>query len=206
MPVNIKVTVVISKRLQEAASRAPQVVLNHLRKAMNASILETETRIKEYITEIGLIKDGRLRNSIHGRIVSANIRQIKGEVATANVKYARIQEYGGTIVPKNGQALAIPFNKESAQVQMYGSLRNVEGLYVIRRGANEGFGGAAFLVSSKNPKLGWTLVKSVYIKEKRYMRTGFDRARPRILEFFRLATQRALKAVFGVGEGTASDE
>jgi hypothetical protein len=194
MPINVKVTVVISRKLKEATQRSPQIVLQHLNRAMSASALWTETKIKEFITEIGLVDTGLLRSRVHGRVVSANIRQVKGEVATNNVKYARIHEYGGTILPKNGRALAIPFNKASALIQATaGSLRNVPGLYVV-----SGQGRAnAFLYQSGNPRVGWTLVKSVYIREKRFMRTGLQRAMPRIKELFHKATQRALRAVFG---------
>lgn len=193
--VNFKLTVVIPKHLKEAGLVAPQVVTKWLRWAMNASVLTTETKIKEYVTEIGLVDTGLLRGRIHGNVKSVSVYQTVGEVATNNVKYARIHEYGGTIRAKNGGALAVPWNKESALLAAGGSLRRLAGLFVIRKD------GKALLVSSQNARIGWTLVKSVTIREKRYMRTGLDRAKPDIFKFFRVAAQKAMSAVFGKGEG-----
>lgn len=196
MPVGIKVTVEVSRKLREAASRGPQIVLGYLRGAMNASVLTVETEIKEYMTEIGLVDTGLMRSRVHGRVVSAQIHSTVGEVAI-NDKRGHIHEYGGTIVPKNGGgALAIPFNKESAQIQAAaGTLRNVSGLYTVRSG------GHAFLFKSGSPHIGWTLVKSVHIHEKRFMRTGLARAMPKVREFFQKGTEAALNAVLGKGTG-----
>lgn len=196
-PMTIGVTVILSRKLKDAMRVAPTVVRSALHTAMQASVLETETSIKKFITEIGLVDVGRLRSSIHGRVLAVNIHQTTGEVATTNVKYARIHEYGGTISAKPGKALAIPFNKQSALIQMQsGGLRNVKGLYVIRRA-----GGNAFLFRSGDSSVGWTLVKSVKISEKRYMRTGLERAMPRVKQFFHTVTNRALKQVFGGDDG-----
>lgn len=195
MPVNIKVRVVIPRRLKEAARQAPQILLAEMLKAMNASILWTTTKIKEYITEIGLIDTGYLRNRIHGRVRSVSIHQMIGEVAATNVKYGPIHEYGGIISAKAGKALAIPFNKRSAKIQAAaGTLRNVANLFVVKSK-----GGTPLLLSSDDPTIGWTLVKSVRIREKRFMRTGLQRAMPRIKGFFRQATARAMERMFGRG-------
>lgn len=196
MPVNIRVTVVVPRRLKESARQAPQLLIAEMLKAMNASILWTTTKIKEFITEIRLIDTGYLRNRIHGRVRSVSIHQTVGEVAATNVKYGPIHEYGGIISAKAGKALAIPFNKRSARIQAAaGTLRNVGGLFVINSK-----GGTPLLLSKTDPGIGWTLVKSVRIREKRFMRTGLQRALPRIKEFFRQAAARAMRQIFGRGE------
>jgi hypothetical protein len=72
------------------------------------------------------------RSGVLGRSLTAKVvrqQQVIHASVTSEVIYARIQEYGGTIVPKNAKALTIPMG-----IHKYSGVRarDVPGLFVYR--------------------------------------------------------------------------
>ena len=75
-----------------------------------------------------LMLTGRLRNSI--AFTSEQFRVVIG----TNLRYARIQQEGGTITGKGGKMLAIPLTREARRLAVgVRSLREIEGLQFIPR-------------------------------------------------------------------------
>lgn len=161
---------------------------------MQSSVLYTVGRVRWYMTQIGLVDTGRLRNSIAGqseRVVGG----VRGTIGT-NVKYARIHEYGGTIRPRNARALAIPITPQAKRLSIamsatgLSSLRQFSDMYVRQRD------GRAFLHSRSQRNVVFVLKRSVKIREKAYLRIGLKQAVPRIAALFQAAAGRALRRIF----------
>jgi hypothetical protein len=66
-------------------------------------------------------RTGRLRRSLNHVVTGSSVSDLKLSITSAGVSYARVQEFGGVIRPKNGRFLAIPTeaNKTSAGVAKY---------------------------------------------------------------------------------------
>lgn len=149
--------------------RAPQILIEELRRALELVLQIVKTEIRKQISSIHLIDTGRLRNSIHGEVISVTARSFRGEVApNGDVVYASIHERGGRIVPKNGRVLVwtdkgvdrpAPGDKEG-----WKALRKQGVVHVAR---------------------------SVTIQAKHYMRDGLQNAKPRIKGLFSKAVARA---------------
>lgn len=123
------------------------------------------------------VRSGRLRGSVSTRLAAGFGAQVltlsAGSSTRADLRYAGIQEEGGTIKPRRGKFLAIPLGpaKTGAGVPRFASPRDVPGLrYQPIRGGlqallvKDGGGRAARAVP-------WfLLVRSVRITGKHYMR------------------------------------
>ena len=61
------------------------------------------------------VRSGRLRSSVAARVETASDAvaelHLRAGGGTGNVRYARIHEYGGTILPIRGKGLAIPVGR-----------------------------------------------------------------------------------------------
>lgn len=87
--------------------------IENIGKARTRALLRILTllqgNIREQIRKKGLINTGNLLNSINYEVN----RDGSGEVGPRGVKYAAIQELGGTIRPKDARALTVPLIKEA---------------------------------------------------------------------------------------------
>ena len=123
------------------------------------------------------VRSGRLWSSIRSEVKSTrggvDIRLMAGgSSAGGQVRYARIQEKGGTITPKRAKMLAIPLPlaKTPAGVSRYKSPRDVGGLVLIRSGA----GNLILLKPGVGPY--YVLKRKVTIKGKHYLRDAMREA------------------------------
>ncbi len=101
------------------------------------------------------------------------------------VPYARIQELGGTIVPRKGKALAVPIGAEGRKAarDAGGSLRSLDLIFIKRKG-----GQAPLLAKSirggKGIKPLFILVRSVTLPARPYLKPAAQLARPKIRKQF----------------------
>ena len=123
------------------------------------------------------VRTGRLRNSIFSQLTtSRDGLTIKlsagGAVGGKPVRYARIQERGGTITPKNGKWLAAPFGPAltAAGVPRFTSAR----AYGDQLRFQQFRGNLAGLIHRDSGEIYYFLFKSVTIKPKWYMRDAFE--------------------------------
>lgn len=56
-------------------------------------------------------RTGFLKKSIGYSVTGSSLGELELRVYSAGIKYANLQEYGGTITPKNGRYLALPIGK-----------------------------------------------------------------------------------------------
>lgn len=146
---------------------------------------------------------GRLAGSFRSRISGKKINTIRMRVFTAS-KYAAIQEFGGTIRPKNRQWLTIPM---PAVLTKTGRARGSAGdyydepghtwvqrdpddgqLYIWRQSEAKGRGK---VLAYKIEKL-FRLVKSVTLKPRLGFRKTFEDERPGYLQALEKATRESL--------------
>lgn len=115
-----------AERLGGVSARAAK----RLRKQLTASALDAETYAKLNATGAPKVRTDRLRSSIQGRVKDLTISLRAGGTA---VRYARIQEYGGTVRPRRSRFLAVPLDaaKTGAGVSRYASPRDVPDTYII---------------------------------------------------------------------------
>lgn len=144
---------------------------------------------------------GRLRNSIQ-KTPPANGTTIVG----TNEKYARIQEYGGTIRPTTKQYLTVPTNVDAAKLRArHQSLRDVKGLRFAT------MFGKKFLIKGpkKRPRIMFVLVRSVTLPARPYLRpvttnqAARDRIRKAFISGFRFEIRQAFKAAAAAGAPAA---
>lgn len=98
-----------------APSGTPWKPLSPLRSLQqNAKATKSKSEIKKlgksYTPHKILNDTGTLKNSVSVRGAGGSVQGIDGDEVTlgTNVPYAAIQNFGGTIIPKNGKTLAFP--------------------------------------------------------------------------------------------------
>lgn len=170
---HLKLTVQFSKGAREDLAHAPEIMAEELRRGLNEALLILESAAKKQITRIGLIDTGRLRSSIHSEVLRVDAAGFSGVVQTGSeVVYARIHEYGGTIVPKTAKVLAwvdkgilrpAPDDKER-----WKALRAVGAAHYARQ---------------------------VTVRAKHYMRDALENARPDIRRVIRRAARQGLTRI-----------
>lgn len=109
-----------------------------------------------------------LARSIHWEILEADNVHVVVGVGT-DLEYAKIQEYGGTIVPKEKQFLAVPLTEGGRAIE---GARNFEGLRVVM-----GKSGQSGVLVDKQGTAHYALVRSVTIPAQPYLRPGLDQNR-----------------------------
>lgn len=174
-------TLALVDAMKTRALSVPPAVKEAMQVTALALVSDMKVRMRSATGTVG-IRSGNLRNQLTQRtdLVGMVIKTDIGD----SVKYARIQEYGGTITPTRAQYLAIPVGPAltAAGVSKYASPREVPGLFVIRSK-----GGTLLLVRKDGQQLVtyFVLKKSVTLKPKLGLRDA-------IRKFF-------------VGEGTRFD-
>lgn len=156
-----------------------------IRGEMVATMKDAEGRSTSLARERMHVRTGLLSRSIAGDVTdTAAGYDLHHRAGDAQVKYARIQEEGGTILPKKGRFLAIPTGAAltpSGNPRFPGGPRTAGPLRFIPIR-----GGAAGLLVRDVPgtkrkgarsEILFRLVRRVNIRSKHYMRDGFDAAR-----------------------------
>ena len=171
-------TTLTPKQFARAIKKAGrELVHQEISRTMTMAALDTEARAKLNATNLLRVRSGRLRNSIvsHALFNAAGPNSgwelILKAGNTNDVRYARIQEEGGTIRAKNAKFLAIPLDPgpavTGAGVSRYSSPRQVPGLHVQGRGQR------LRLVDGEG-RTWYVLRRSVNIKPKLYLRRALD--------------------------------
>ena len=149
------------------------LVLNEL----TGSAIDMELRADQNLTERRRRRTGNLARSIEGGTRTKGTIStmfLAGGGGTHQVKYARLQEEGGTVRPKKGQWLAYPMRggpaETAAGVPRYKSPRQVQGLRFARVGSSGG--GKAVLLKDK--QIWFVLVRSATIQPSWFLRDAFQ--------------------------------
>lgn len=100
------------------------------------------------------------------------------------VPYARIQELGGTIVPRKGRALAVPIGAEGRKAarDAGGSIRSLNLIYIKRKGGQAPL--LAKSIGGNAIKPLFILLKSVTLPARPYLKPAAQLARPQIRKQF----------------------
>lgn len=169
-----KETDVFSKRLSFQVFRA-------------LSLLEME--IKNNIRKgAGLhVRSGALLNSVKKEMFETSGGVIYGEVGPEGIPYAAIHEFGGTVVPKNKQFLAIPSDlNRRPDGQPRFTTSDLMGRSFIKNGT-------IFLKEGKNVLPMFFLKKSVEIPARPYLATAIASKKEEIFKEFGLFLQLSFK-------------
>jgi len=124
--------------------------------------------------ELGLVMrnpgQGGLADAVHGWMIDPlaplGAIGVSGNHPAAN--YATIQEYGGTITPKNAKALAVPISDEA---KLFGSPRDMQGLVMIKR---PGKPPLLCRVLGDRVEVHWVLLSSVTIEPTHWLSRGVE--------------------------------
>lgn len=127
-----------------------------------------------------------LSRSITREVLESTATRVEIGIGT-DVEYAAIQEFGGTIVPKGKQYLAVPLTDEARR---YANASGFPGLK-----PRFGRGGQSGALVDDSGVAQYALVKSVTIPAQPYLRPALDQnrnaAKNEIREVLRLVIQRA---------------
>ncbi len=158
------------KVLEQLGRVSSNLAAQGLSNAVAAGAKYLESAVKLNIREVqngghkGLIDTGNYINSWGSRVTRADANSAEAEVTT-NVVYGPIHEFGGTIVPRNARALAIPRTAEARKV---GSPRNMPELVFVRVRS-----GQMFLMDAAG-RIQYVLVGAVRIPARPHVRPAFD--------------------------------
>lgn len=201
----------MSRTLSQASIALSRAAAGGLRQELMRQLLRpvltAEALAKANATTSPKVRGGTLRRSIASRLEEDGAAVVAtltaGKDGSSAERYARLQEQGGRIVPKNGRFLAIPVDSLStrAGVARVLSPREIPGLrFVPIRG-----GAAGLLVrdvAGKGKKgaraeILFRLVRSVNVPATHYLGRAVDELRERGAE----AVQAALRDASGVTDG-----
>lgn len=146
--------------------------------------LAAERDAKRNATTAPRVRTGRLRSSIASSVEAAGeslslVLRAGGVGTDKDVKYARLQELGGTVRPIKGKYLAIPVGpaKTAAGVSRYASPRDVPGLVFVQSLKGQpllvqltGKGGKAKVT------VWYVLRRSVTVRARPYLKPAIDAA------------------------------
>jgi len=170
------------ERLQEwslRVQRAGPAIALAIGKVATKIALDGERNAKINATTRMRKRTGHLRRSIQGRTKRASEDVIEvhvsagGTAALGTIKYARIQELGGTVRPKTARMLAIPLGPAltAAGVNRRTSPRDNPNLVLIKSRA-----GRLLLIDKYTGVPFYVLKHQVEIKPKYYLRDGLKKA------------------------------
>ena len=111
-------------------------------------------------------KTRTLARSIHQETSKASRKSVELDIGT-NLEYAAMQEFGGTVVPKKAQFLAIP---QTGGAEAVGSPLNYPGNLVPIFWT----GGSSGVLMDDSGEVQYVLVRSAVIPAHPYMRPAFD--------------------------------
>ncbi len=197
-------------RFDEAMKQAPEALFKHLLKALDdwSRSFATNTMARQAKRAFRTSKPGGIAGSFKSNTFGKSLNDLRSLVFTTN-KYARIQEFGGTIVPKNRQYLSIPLSGAMqgprAQRRARGSARSFgyEKTFVQEVGGKP----YVFIKTGKRRPAGWTpgqrdpsiqplfaLVKQVQLDPRLGFFATWEREKPAF-------TKQVMKAVDAALDG-----
>lgn len=151
----------LAKKLEQITDE--MVAANSLELAGHAGAMPIINEAKQKVRK----KTRTLSRSIHSETAQKRRSLVEIDIGT-DVVYARIHEYGGTIRPKKGKYLAIPW---SSTAKALVSPRNYGGKLVK----------AGMTLQDSEGTVHWILALSVTITAQPYMRPAFDHQSERAL-------------------------
>ena len=185
------------KRL-EASSGAFQTLV---RRTLQTTVLKAEAKAKLRVTGGSPLhtRSGRLRSSIKAGLrgqatggpqaVVEGFLRAGGTTAGGQVKYARIHELGGDIVPKNAKFLAIPTGaQKTASGVSRGGPRQTPGLAFVQGGSGPA------LVNTATGAAHFLLRRHVRIPARPYLRPSMKEAAAQLPSSLAPLLARSLKA------------
>lgn len=100
-------------RVQTAIRRQPDRLYPHMRTEFQNWGIDWQQRMQARFTGTtgpGTLRNrsGRLQGSLQHHVSGSSIRDLSLRMVTEGVLYARVQEYGGAITPRNAKFLTIP--------------------------------------------------------------------------------------------------
>jgi len=134
--------------------------------------MDAEGEAKLLATTRMRTRSGALRRSIRGTASGTTVTVTAGEHGGEPLKYARIQELGGTVRPTRAKYLSIPVGPAltAAGVSKYASPRQVPGLHFVQSLKGQP------LLADQEGTVWFVLKKSVTIKAKHFLRDGLRAA------------------------------
>jgi HK97 gp10 family phage protein len=109
-----------------------------------------------------------LARSIASEVLESDRSHVLIGIGT-DVEYAALQEFGGTVTPKERQFLTVPLTEQGRQ---YASARNAPDLHAVMKK-----GGQSGVLVDPQGVAHYTLVKSVTIPAHPYLRPALDENR-----------------------------
>ena len=170
------------------AAREYETAAGSLAAAVKARLLGVvlwgEALAKVNATTRPRVRAGILRRSIRGMVEVENSTTVlslsAGKDGTVAERYAALQEYGGTVTPKRGRYLAIPFGAAltGAGVPRYRSPRDVPDLHMVRgKGGNPVLGRTIGTGKGARFEGLFALVRRSQVPETRFIGRAMDAIR-----------------------------
>tara|TARA_Y100000593_G_C4290178_1_gene327829 strand:- start:1120 stop:1722 length:603 start_codon:yes stop_codon:yes gene_type:complete len=145
-----------------------------LKRMAKALALKAQQGAVNRLSQRNKTPSGHLKRSIAGKVKSRFdgfdvVLRAGGRHGGTDVRYARIQDQGGTIVPRSAQWLTIPVHKSlftPGGASRYASPRLLAVPLRFQLGKSAG---TALLISKENGEIYYVLKKSVTLKGTRYL-------------------------------------
>ena len=101
-------TVFDAKRFAEAMRKAPEALFGHVRDGLSSYVqwFATNRMVRQARAALN-VRSGALARSFGALVTGVSFADLRATVYTDS-PYARLQEHGGTVRPKNAKALTIP--------------------------------------------------------------------------------------------------
>lgn len=145
-------------QLSNQLSAAPDQVHERLSATMTDALNDLANAIKDSASGQALnVRSGTLVRSVQPRGVSDEGNALVGTISSEGVPYANIQEYGGTITPKNVTFLTIPLDAMVTQTGSRGTAREV-----IESPESFGYTGTFFAKNILFGKLGKNQIEPLF--------------------------------------------
>lgn len=160
----------LRKRAAEAGAGG---LRRELRKVLTGVAMTAERQAKLNATSRMRVRTGHLRRNIAATVVDGKTGGVEVRLGVQGVPYARIQEKGGTVVPRSAKALAIPMPaaQTAAGVGRYPSPRAHGNL----QWRPDGKGGPGLLFDPSGVLM-YVLKRQITIKPKWYLRDALTTA------------------------------
>tara|TARA_R100001230_G_C5630879_1_gene138571 strand:- start:145 stop:732 length:588 start_codon:yes stop_codon:yes gene_type:complete len=167
--------------IEEFARRIDDIRKNRLYKALHQFAVKKAARAEKFAKKNAKenlrVRTGRLRSSIQARVIPGRPVtgfELRAGGGSAQVSYARIHEYGGTIRPRNSKFLAIPVNDKlftGTGASRYPSARRAPFPLAYAQSRK----GQPLLLHEVTGEVFYILKKMVKIEARPYMRPAVDK-------------------------------
>jgi HK97 gp10 family phage protein len=181
MTVQITMEVVGGPALARKLARVSDALATRM---LGAAVLSGAQLIRNAAEQKAPKRTRTLARSIHVEPTKSTRTEAEATVGT-NLEYAKIHEFGGTIVPRNAKALAVPISREA---KLYAPRDFPGKLHVVVKD------GKAFLVGARGG-VHYALLKSVTLPARPYLRPAFDEKRAAAVREIRASLRQMLAGV-----------